>query len=83
MRLNQLSSLVTESPCQGAENGWKNLFHIHLWAAQNLSWAFIALTLVFMHHYGKGDPCVPGLVFTNDSQNRHNLLREMMKNGLE
>lgn len=66
MRLNQLSILVTELPCQGVENCSKNLLHTHLWAAPNLSWALTALTLVFRHRYYKVEPYVRGLLFTNE-----------------
>lgn len=35
---------------------------------------------MFKHHYYKVEPYIQDLDFTNDSQNRHNLLMEIMKN---
>lgn len=38
---------------------------------------------MFKHHYYKVEPHIQGLVFTNESQNRHNLLMEIMKNKVK
>lgn len=39
--------------------------------------------ILFRHLRYKAESCVLGLVFTGDSQNRHNLLMEMMTHGLK
>lgn len=66
MRLNQLSVLVTELPCQGLENCWRIFSTSTPWAAPNPSWAFTALTLVFRRPYYKVEPYIRGVLFPNE-----------------